>query len=206
MVLLSMFCLLGAIPAVPGWDVPDKEVVRFHVRAHSNEPHDQEIKNYLAGSLLQIFGPLWNGCQNSRQLHELLEKDKGEIQEIALRVLKEKGIVDPVKVEFAKRIFPARFYGDRFYPPGEYASLTIEIGSGEGENWWCVLFPPLCFTVFPVPGSESSPKEQEKGIMITNKPTSGWERKEKEGALFSEKKTSKWRFWSIDFLARIFCD
>lgn len=204
LVLLLTFCVSSAIPLVPETDEPGNEIIRFHVKAHSNDPDDQEIKNYLASRLIQIFGPLWNRCQNSRQLYALLTKDKEEIEETACRILEEKGIYDSVEVEFAKRAFPARFYGNRFYPPGEYDSLTIKIGSGRGENWWCVLFPPLCLTVFPVSAGDNQQNETKKETMVTNEQVSRGEKQEQETADL-EQETNKWRFWIIDFLAKIFC-
>ncbi len=203
MVLLPMLCFSPLSPAMPAAGLPDGGIIRFHVKAHSNDPHDQAIKNYLAGRLLQTFGPLWNGCQNSAQLHILLEKDKKAIQETACRILGEKDVHDPVGIEFAKGNFPARYYGDRFYPAGEYTSLTIEIGSGQGENWWCVLFPPLCFTVFPAPGGESLIKDREKEIVITHRPAPGPDLRE-AATPPPEKEGGKWRFWCIDFLAKVF--
>jgi stage II sporulation protein R len=216
-VLLPVFCFTGVVPAVPGQVLADGGVIRFHVRASSNDPHDQEIKNYLAGSMLQVFGPTWSGCQNSRQLQGLIERDKEWIRKTAVGILEGKGVFDPVTVEFARHPFPARFYGEHFFPPGEYASLIIEIGPGEGENWWCVLFPPLCFTVFPVPNFESSVQKDGGGASPPDAParlklSSGYRdpmdgiltSTEEKGCSPSRGKTTKWRFWSIDLLTKIF--
>ncbi len=180
------------------------EIVRFHVRANSNNSSDQEIKNFLANRLIQIYGPLWSQCQNSEELHVLLTKDRENIRQNAQEILAEKGCSDSVDVEFANQFFPARFYGERFFPSGEYASLTVKIGSGKGENWWCVLFPPLCFKVFPVPSDNGKEKNMEIETVKINDDSSRATNSEKE-SVYSEEKTKKKeniRFWIIDIFRK----
>ena len=216
MVLLVSFCLIPEVLPDPEKSRPDNEIIRFHVLANSNNRHDQEIKNFLAGRLIEIFGPFWKRCQSSEELHALLKKDKRLIGETAGMILAENGFSDPVTVEFGKSHFPARFYGDRFYPSGEYTSLIIKIGAGKGENWWCVLFPPLCFTVFPPAADkedigdikENNYKENnEEGVISTkieiDKATEQGSRLGNDEAPL-EKRKSKWRFWIVDFIAGIF--
>lgn len=197
--LLLLFSLLPGTVFSPIRDQSGDDIIRFHVRAHSNEPQDQEVKNYLAARLLKIYGPLWSRCQSSEQLHVLLEKDRTEIEKTACKILEEKGFSTPVEVLFDKRFFPARFYGDYFYPSGKYTSLTIKIGSGEGENWWCVLFPPLCFTVFPEPSNRAA-NEKDMGLERTKAKDSASreENIEKEETEEETEKEGNWRFWIIE--------
>jgi len=187
------------------------EIVRFHVRAHSNNSRDQEIKNFLANRLIQIYGPLWNQCQSSEELHALLTKDRENIRQNAQKILAEKGYSDSVDVEFANQFFPARFYGERFFPSGEYASLTVKIGSGKGENWWCVLFPPLCFKVFPVPADNGQEKNMEiETVKINNDSSrvnddSSRVKNSAKESVYSEEKTENTkniRFWIIDIFRK----
>ncbi len=204
--LLLLFCILPANVFSSERDKSGDDIVRFHVRAHSNEPQDQEIKNYLAARLLKIYGTFWSRCQSSEQLHVLLEKDREKIEKTACKILEEKGFPDPVEVEFDKRFFPARFYGDHFYPSGEYTSLTINIGSGEGENWWCVLFPPLCFTVFPVPSDRAAnEKDMEIESVNTKDDALKEENTEQEPVSPEKEKEGNWRFWIIELFKKIIC-
>ena len=66
-------------------------------------------------------------------------------QQLAEKTLQKHGLDYDVKVDFGKVSFPTKLYGDHLYPAGKYEALRITLGQGEGENWWCVLFPPLCF-------------------------------------------------------------
>lgn len=206
--VLPAFCIFPGVSPVPEKNRPDTEIIRFHVLAHSDNQYDQEIKNFLAGRLIDTFGPLWNRCQSSEELSALLKKDKGLIGETACAILEENGFSGPVKVEFGKSRFPARFYGDRFYPSGEYTSLTVKIGAGKGENWWCVLFPPLCFTVFPSPAGKEDIKEDNHSDVVNTQvdkaSDQGSPLENVTEAAPPEKEKSKWRFWIVDFLAGIF--
>lgn len=210
--LLPPFCIFPAVCPVPEKNRPDTEIIRFHVLAHSDNQHDQEIKNFLAGRLIDTFGPLWNRCQSSEELYALLKKDQRLIEVTACAILEENGFSGPVKVEFGKSRFPARFYGDRFYPSGEYTSLTVRIGAGKGENWWCVLFPPLCFTVFPSPAGKEGIKENIKEDNNLDAIKTQVDKANDQGSPLEnvtaetspEKEKSKWRFWIVDFLAGIF--
>jgi stage II sporulation protein R len=159
---MVLFIIIFCLPAgqtgfwaAPGGGqaVPDKvqagEILRFHVRAHSNAPQDQEIKNYVARKILARFQPVWGCCHDSSELGRLLMQTKPEIAGAARAALQEKGFDHDVAVSLTHDLFPARFYEGQLYPPGEYTALYLVIGEGCGENWWCVLFPPLCFNLLP---------------------------------------------------------
>ncbi|NLJ56829.1 MAG: stage II sporulation protein R [Firmicutes bacterium] len=155
--VLAIFCLpagqTGFWATLCGQAAPDAvqagEILRFHVRAHSNDPKDQEIKNYVAHKILTRFQPVWKSCRNSSELGRLLVQTKPEIAAAARVALQEKGFDYDVAVSLTSDLFPARFYEGQLYPPGEYTALYLIIGEGCGENWWCVLFPPLCFNLLP---------------------------------------------------------
>lgn len=136
-------------------EIQPEEIIRFHVKANSNSPEDQALKNYLAQTIVKIYKPLWNGCSSIEELRSLLIKGRKAIEKTANAILMEKGCVHTVKVSLDKGVFPARFYEGKLYPPGEYESLNMVIGEGAGENWWCVLFPPLCFTLLPSPSQKA---------------------------------------------------
>jgi stage II sporulation protein R len=171
-----------------------QEVVRFHVKAHSDRPEDQRIKNELAKMLVNVYGPSWGNCENSGELKAMLSRDLGSLEEAAALFLQEKGLEQQVRISLGKRSFPARSYGDQFYPAGEYEALYVTIGDGAGENWWCVLFPPLCFSIFPV---ETNNKKE------INAPHSGADAG-KETALPEQQAEAqsgkKCRFWLVEFL------
>src|SRR4051794_27853421 len=100
----------------------------------------------------------------------VLKEKLPDIQAVAERVVREQGSGQSVKVEFGKVQFPTKLYGQFLYPAGEYQAILITLGKGEGANWWCVLFPPLCFLDFsngeavkaPEPSEEEPKEEKEK--------------------------------------------
>jgi stage II sporulation protein R len=134
-------------------EVRVEDILRLHVKANSNSPEDQALKNYLARTIVSMYKPLWSECSSIEDLHSLLLEESKTIETAATGILQKKGCPHAVKVSLGKDIFPARFYEGKLYPPGEYEALKMIIGEGNGENWWCVLFPPLCFNLLPSPSS-----------------------------------------------------
>ena len=141
-------------------EVCAEDIIRLHVKANSNSPEDQELKNYLAKTIVSMYKPLWSKCSCIEELHSLLLKESKTIETAATEILQKKGCSYAVKVSFGKDIFPARFYEGKIYPPGEYEALKMIIGEGNGENWWCVLFPPLCFNLLPSPSLDATDKSE----------------------------------------------
>ena len=155
------------------------DYLRFHVLAHSNKPADQELKNSLALYLLQELAPHMNNISTRSEM-KLLLADKQftcNLERAARQFLHAKGYYHTVTVSSQRKPFPARFYRGRFLPPGEYLALQVIIGSGKGENWWCLLFPPLCFT--PVMAEEED-QEEEKAFFSVPPANEGTGEKEKD--------------------------
>ncbi|MFJ5717194.1 stage II sporulation protein R [Neobacillus sp. NPDC093127] len=124
------------------------EAIRLRILANSDYEADQAIKRKVRDAVnAQIT--LWVQDLTSMEKARTVIKAKlPEIQAIAEKVVLEEGADQPVKVEFAKVQFPTKLYGQYLYPAGKYQAILITLGSGEGANWWCVLYPPLCFLDF----------------------------------------------------------
>lgn len=124
------------------------EAIRLRILANSDYEADQAIKRKVRDAVnAQIT--LWVQDLTSMEKARAVIKAKlPEIQAIAEKVVLEEGADQPVKVEFAKVQFPTKLYGQYLYPAGKYQAILITLGSGEGANWWCVLYPPLCFLDF----------------------------------------------------------
>ncbi|WHY86186.1 stage II sporulation protein R [Neobacillus novalis] len=124
------------------------EAIRLRILANSDYEADQAIKRKVRDSVnAQIT--LWVQDLTSMEKARTVIKAKlPKIQAIAEKVVLEEGADQPVKVEFAKVQFPTKLYGQYLYPAGKYQAILITLGSGEGANWWCVLYPPLCFLDF----------------------------------------------------------
>ena len=165
-----------------------QEVIRFHVKAHSDRPEDQRIKNELAKMLIDVYGPSWGKCKNSSELKIMLGKSVNILEEKAQHFLLDEGIQHRVQATLEKRFFPARSYAGYFYPAGEYDALYVTIGDGAGENWWCVLFPPLCFNIFPMKTNNERVREPEtRGSLVVTE----------EGS--ENRSGKKWCFWLVEF-------
>ena len=121
------------------------KVVRFHVLAHSNSEADQTLKLAVRDRVLQEYGDLLETCENKEETLTALEHAKQEICETAAKEVVAQGYDYPVRVSIVREEFPFKKYDDLIFPAGVYDALRIEIGEAEGQNWWCVLYPQMCF-------------------------------------------------------------
>ena len=130
----------------------ERAVLRLHVIANSNSAEDQTLKLQVRDALLRqgsaLFGSLSGKEAAAREIREQLPL----LEETAKQVVFSAGYSYPVLAELTEDFFPTRTYGDVTLPAGQYEALRVVIGSGKGENWWCVMFPPLC-----VPAAQDTP-------------------------------------------------
>ena len=120
-------------------------VFRLHVLANSNSEEDQSLKLTVRDALLNYMNTICANCSTKKEAIALAEAHKDEFQEIAEKTIKENGYNYPVKININNFYFPTKNYGDITLPAGYYDALRVEIGKAEGKNWWCVMFPSLCF-------------------------------------------------------------
>lgn len=121
-----------------------KQVIRFHIRANSDTTKDQEEKMQVKKEVIAYLQPIMAKATNISEGRQLLLKHQNEIKEKAEEVLKTTSN-RKVTVYLTKEKFPTKSYGDMTFPPGEYEALRIDIGEARGHNWWCVMYPSLCF-------------------------------------------------------------
>jgi stage II sporulation protein R len=140
-------------------------VIRFHVRANSDTESDQILKMQVKAAVVEMVEPLLENSANVDESREILAENKEAIKMCAVETLAQNGCFDEVSVYFERTYFPAKTYGDVTFPPGEYEAFRIDIGEAQGQNWWCVLYPPLCFvdSAFGVLPEES--KQELKNIL-----------------------------------------
>lgn len=122
-----------------------KSVIRFHVRANSDTLIDQSLKMQVKEEVVNYMNTNSKNFTSLEDAKNFITAHDEQIKEIACRVIQEHGFSYLVKSEFDTQDFPQKTYGDITFPSGNYLSYTLNIGSGEGHNWWCVLYPPLCF-------------------------------------------------------------
>ena len=139
---------------------PDN-LIRFHVVANSDSERDQLLKYAVRDEILKEVSPKLARSASLAESREILKSMDDELLDIAKRVVREWGFDYPVSLEYGVFPFPAKSYGNIVLPGGNYEAVTIKIGRGHGANWWCILFPPICFvnveeaTDVPVDGKEA---------------------------------------------------
>ena len=122
-----------------------QSVIRFHVLANSDSDEDQTLKLKVRDEILSYLKPELSLTQSIDETRSLLESKLPEIEKEANAYIQACGYDYPVKASLSHDFFPTKTYGDITFFPGEYEALRVVIGDGEGHNWWCVMFPPLCF-------------------------------------------------------------
>ncbi len=120
-------------------------IIRFHVRANSDSDSDQQLKLEVKNRVITYLKPLLAESKSIEESRQILERHQKDIKELADSTLEELGSSQTTNVYFEKCYFPMKSYGDVTFPPGEYEAFRIDIGESCGRNWWCVLYPPLCF-------------------------------------------------------------
>ncbi|KLU59449.1 stage II sporulation protein R [Peptococcaceae bacterium CEB3] len=121
------------------------EMIRFHVVANSDSDYDQALKRAVRDAILKKVGPELAKSRSLAESRAMLEQALPEMRAIAAGVVKAWGKNYPVKAKFGPADFPTKSYGSLVLPAGRYQAVRIMIGRAQGSNWWCVLFPPLCF-------------------------------------------------------------
>ncbi|MCB2341888.1 stage II sporulation protein R [Clostridium estertheticum] len=125
-------------------DVASK-LIRFHVIANSDDKIDQNLKLKVRDSVLKYISPKIVDCKNIKESRKIINNENKNIKKIAERIIKENGFKYSVATSLSEEYFPVKTYGNITLPQGKYEAYRIIIGTGKGKNWWCVMFPPLCF-------------------------------------------------------------
>ena len=121
-----------------------EEVVRLHILANSDSEEDQRVKLAVRDALLNCGEEMFSGAVNVDNAADILNSQKSELIETANAVLAENGFDYDARICLVKEYFSTRTYENFTMPAGEYLALKVILGKGEGHNWWCVMFPPLC--------------------------------------------------------------
>ena len=121
-----------------------ENVLRMHVIANSDSDEDQALKLKVRDAVLKRGSELFDGTLTADEARAKLEPEKDELIKAASEVITAEGFDYPVSVEVVDEYFATRCYGELTMPAGNYTAIKVVIGEGEGKNWWCVMFPPLC--------------------------------------------------------------
>lgn len=121
------------------------DIIRFHVIANSDTKEDQELKIKVKDAVVMYMKEVLKNVKSQEDARRLIINNSIVIQRLSSNVIKQNGYEYKTVVSLEDVYFPAKVYGDMTFPPGYYEALRIQIGKAKGKNWWCVMFPPLCF-------------------------------------------------------------
>ena len=143
---LTLTILIGILSVLPVHSealIYDK-VLRLHVIANSDSKEDQALKLLVRDAILEKTSVLLANTTSREEARHIIETNIKNLQKIAKLTVTQNGYSYPVTVELGKEEYPTKNYESCAFPAGEYLSLKVKIGKAEGQNWWCVLFPPMC--------------------------------------------------------------
>lgn len=141
---------------------PYTGIMRFHVRANSDTAGDQALKMAVKEDVVTMLKPLLSDCKDVKESKNVIVSNMDEIYKTAVNTVVEQGYDYEIKVYVTEEQFPAKTYGDLTFPEGRYQALRVDIGAAKGQNWWCVMFPPLCFVDESTAVVSSESKEELK--------------------------------------------
>lgn len=145
-ILLFLYILVSTINYVHATTSNiSNEVFRLHVIANSNSEEDQNLKYKVRDAILNYVKDLSKNANSKEETIEIVKSNIKSIENIAKKVITDEGFTYDITANIGNFSFPTKTYGDISLPSGFYDALKIEIGNATGKNWWCVMFPPLCF-------------------------------------------------------------
>jgi stage II sporulation protein R len=148
-VVALLFCVVGiaivalGLPSNEG--KPNSDFLRLHIRAHSNSIADQSVKFDVRQEIVNELTPIFAELTSRRMAIEAIQNNLARIEAAANRVLSASGFNYTARAGLRAEFFPTRHYNGHTLAEGVYDALIISLGAGNGDNWWCVIYPPLCF-------------------------------------------------------------
>ena len=143
LVVSAAAVLWGAILTLQQQQLAQR-MVRLHVIANSDSAGDQTLKLMVRDAVLTRVSDWMAGVENPKEAEQVLAERLTELEAVGAKVVWQAGYSYPVKVQLETTHFPTKYYDGFALPAGDYRALRVVIGAGEGENWWCVVFPTLC--------------------------------------------------------------
>lgn len=171
---MAVFLISGAVSLQNRDQLADK-VVRLHILANSDSEEDQALKLRVRDRVLERATELLEQTGDRREAADVLQSHLPELERIAAEEISDCGYEYDVTAEVANTMFPTKEYDGFTLPAGEYLALRIIIGEGNGHNWWCVVFPPLCTTAAAdVPASALAAGFDEEEVALVTEENEGY--------------------------------
>ena len=145
--LCIIIVLIGLVVAVAMFLPENKEYdyLRLHIRANSNSSIDQNVKYEIKDGLIDFLAPYFCSVSSKEEAIERTRTLTEQMEEICMKILRDRGFNYSVNVKIKNEYFPTRTYSNTTLESGYYDAVIVELGEAEGDNWWCVMYPPLCF-------------------------------------------------------------
>ena len=127
------------------YDEVKGSLIRFHVIANSDDEEDQQLKLKVKNKVIEYLYPFLNDSKSLDESRQIIKDKMQDVKKLAGQVIKDNNYEYRIQAELSRENFPDKSYGNITLPQGNYEAFRIIIGDGQGRNWWCVMFPPLCF-------------------------------------------------------------
>jgi len=176
--------------------VPEQSI-RLRIIANSDLPEDQALKRAVRDEVNAYIATKVENLADIQEAREKINSELPQLKKIVDQTVEAKGYTYDTKVELGVVPFPTKMYGQYVYPAGDYEALRVTIGNGLGQNWWCVLFPPLCFV--DIANGDAVKKDNQK-TKESEKKDSG----EVEVAAGDEAPQIEVKFFLVEFIQKIF--
>ena len=148
--------MLLCLPFFNSCEELSEDVLRVHILANSDSAADQSLKLGVRDRVLMECSDYFSGCDDKEQAMRITQTHLSEIERIASNEIRRRGFDYPVTAQLGEMYFNTRYYDGFTMPAGQYDALRLTIGNGEGQNWWCVMYPSLCVGA----ASETKMKDQ----------------------------------------------
>ena len=163
-VLIALICT-GLVSSV-AVELRPPALIRLHIIANSNSNEDQTLKYKVRDKVIKTMGEAFKEAKNLEESRRILLSNMYQLENSARAVLEEAGCQDNIEMHYGHFAFPTKYYGSFSLPAGRYEAVRLIIGEGQGANWWCVLFPPLCFVDGEITREVNSSAIEQKTIKI----------------------------------------
>ncbi len=140
---VSMFSMLFIFACVN--ETNAQSYMRIHIRANSNSEADQNIKFLIKDQIVDFLTPTVANVESVAELKQVLQNNLTDIEKLTEKILKQNGFSYGASVSLNNELFPTRYYDGVLLPSDYYDAIIVNLGQSKGDNWWCVVYPPLCF-------------------------------------------------------------
>ncbi len=184
-------------------DIKDK-LIRFHVIANSDTDEDQNLKLKVRDKVVEALSEKLSNVSSLEEAENVLEENIDYVNEIAKEVIEENNYTYEVNTMLSYENFPDKVYGDCVFPQGNYEAFRVIIGEGKGQNWWCVMFPSLCFVDESKNSVDSSSLKDEIENIEPKEDNTTNENKEKNNESSNVNSGIKFKFKIVEVIENIF--